>query len=139
MVFNSSFTTTLTLFSSVISLSELNELALRIENNFKKFDKIANLDKQAKKKSNFMKVVNISDFINKEKKRNLITIETVDSQGLLANIAKVFLKNKVSIFSARINTLGERVEDTFEIENYNKKMVPKYKIKKIVSDLSKIV
>jgi len=86
-----------------------------------------------------MKVVNISDFINKEKKRNLITIETVDSQGLLANIAKVFLKNKVSIFSARINTLGERVEDTFEIENYNKKMVPKYKIKKIISDLSKIV
>ena len=121
------------------NVSELNELALRIENNFKKFDKIANLDKQAKKKSNFMKVVNISDFINKEKKRNLITIETVDSQGLLANIAKVFLKNKVSIFSARINTLGERVEDTFEIENYNKKMVPKYKIKKIISDLSKIV
>ena len=50
-----------------------------------------------------------------------------------------FFENGVSIYSARINTLGERVEDTFEIENLNKKLVPNYKIKKIISELRKIV
>ena len=52
---------------------------------------------------------------------------------------KVFFENDVSIYSARINTLGERVEDTFEIENFNKKLVPNYKIKKIISELKKVV
>ena len=63
----------------------------------------------------------------------------VDSPGLLVNISKVFFEHKVSIHSARINTLGERIEDTFEIENFNKKLVPDYKIKKIVTQLRKVV
>ena len=33
-------------------------------------------------------------------------------------------------FSARINTLGDRVEDTFELENFNKTIIPNNKIKK---------
>ena len=80
-----------------------------------------------------------AESINKDKNRNFITIETVDSSGLLANIAKVFFDNNTSIYSARINTLGERVEDTFEVENFNKKLVPSYKVKKIISELRKVV
>jgi [protein-PII] uridylyltransferase len=90
-------------------------------------------------KNNFEKKINITESINKDRRRNLITIETSDKSGLLASIAKVFFENKISIFSARINTLGERVEDTFEIENSDKTLVSESKIKKIISTLKKVV
>ena len=77
--------------------------------------------------------------LNQEKVRNLITVETSDRQGLLADIAKVFFEQNVSIFSARINTLGDRVEDTFELENFNKTIIPNNKIKKIITLLEKVV
>ena len=123
----------------ILNKSELFELSLRIEKNFKKFEKIANLKNSTNDKSNFEKNISITESINKDKNRNFITIETVDSSGLLANIAKVFFDNNISIYSARINTLGERVEDTFEVENFNKKLVPSYKVKKIISELRKVV
>ena len=119
--------------------SDLIELKKRIEKNFTEFNKIKDFQKKSIKKNRFEKVINISNSINKDKGRNLITIETSDSQGLLANIAKVFFDNNVSIFSARINTLGDRVEDTFEIENHNKTLLGSNKIKKIVADLEKVV
>ena len=90
-------------------------------------------------KQSFEKKINITESVNKDRGRNLITIETSDNSGLLANIAKVFFENKISIFSARINTLGERVEDTFEIENSDKTLVSEAKIKKIISALKKVV
>ena len=58
---------------------------------------------------------------------------------MLANIAKVFFDNDVSIYSARINTLGERVEDTFEIESHDKKLLEKNKLKRIVAAIKKVV
>jgi len=119
--------------------SDLIELKKRIEKNFTEFNKIKDVQKKSIKKNRFEKVINISNSINKDKERNLITIETSDSQGLLANIAKVFFDNNVSIFSARINTLGDRVEDTFEIENHNKTLLGSNKIEKIVADLEKVV
>ena len=119
--------------------SDLIELKKRIEKNFTEFNKIKDVQKKSIKKNRFEKVINISNSINKDKGRNLITIETSDSQGLLANIAKVFFDNNVSIFSARINTLGDRVEDTFEIENHNKTLLGSNKIEKIVADLEKVV
>ena len=84
-------------------------------------------------------ILNINESLNKEKGKNLITIETSDRQGLLSEIAKVFFKQNVSILSARINTLGDRVEDTFEIENFNANIVPNYKMKKIKSVLKKVL
>ena len=119
--------------------SDLIELKKRIEKNFTEFNKIKDFQKKSINKNRFEKVINISNSINKDKGRNLITIETSDSQGLLANIAKVFFDNNVSIFSARINTLGDRVEDTFEIENHNKTLLGSNKIQKIVADLEKVV
>ena len=50
-----------------------------------------------------------------------------------------FFENDVSIFSARINTLGDRVEDTFEIENFDHSLVEDKKIKNIVAVLEKVV
>ncbi len=122
-----------------LNKSELTELCTKIEKNFNKDDGASKMQSLKKKNTRFEKNIKINESINFDKNRNLITIETVDSSGLLANIAKVFLENKVSIYSARINTLGERVEDTFEIENFNNKLVPSYKIKKIISELKKVV
>ena len=122
-----------------LNKSELTELCTKIEKNFNKEDWASKMQSLKKKNTRFEKNIKINESINFEKNRNLITIETVDSSGLLANIAKVFLENKVSIYSARINTLGERVEDTFEIVNFNNKLVPSYKIKKIISELKKVV
>ena len=123
----------------ILNKSELIELSSKIESNFQKVDEIAKKRIVKKKNTKFEKIVKIDESININKNRNLITVETVDSSGLLANISRVFFENGVSIYSARINTLGERVEDTFEIEHLNKKLVPNYKIKKIISELRKIV
>jgi len=123
----------------VLNKSELIELSSKIEKNFQEVDQITERRKVKKKNAKFEKIVKIDESIDINKNRNLITVETVDSSGLLANISKVFFENDVSIYSARINTLGERVEDTFEIENFNKKLVPNYKIKKIISELKKVV
>jgi [protein-PII] uridylyltransferase len=121
------------------SKSDLKELSKRIEKNFLQFDQISKKQKIVKIKNSFEKKINITESVNKDRGRNLITIETSDNSGLLANIAKVFFENKISIFSARINTLGERVEDTFEIENSDKSLVNESKIKKIISTLKKVV
>ena len=123
----------------VLNKSELIELSSKIEKNFHAVDQITERRKVKKKNAKFEKIVKIDASIDINKNRNLITVETVDSSGLLANISKVFFENDVSIYSARINTLGERVEDTFEIENFNKKLVPNYKIRKIISELKKVV
>ena len=122
-----------------LNKSELTELSSKIKKNFTKIDEIVKTKSAKRKNMRFEKIIKINDSINKDKNRNLITIETVDSPGLLVNISKVFFEHKVSIHSARINTLGERIEDTFEIENFNKKLVPDYKIKKIVTQLRKVV
>ena len=122
-----------------LNKSELTELSSKIKKNFTKIDEIVKTKSAKRKNMRFEKIIKINESINKDKNRNLITIETVDSPGLLVNISKVFFEHKVSIHSARINTLGERIEDTFEIENFNKKLVPDYKIKKIVTQLRKVV
>ena len=124
----------------ILNKSELKELKKRIEKNFLEFNEITDKKNRiANKKNSFEKVINITHSINKDKKRNLITIETSDSFGLLSKIARVFFENDVSIFSARINTLGDRVEDTFEIENFEHSLVEDKKIKNIVAALEKVV
>ncbi len=46
---------------------------------------------------------------------SLITIETLDQPNLLSKIANILLDNGISIDSARITTLGEKVEDNFTV------------------------
>ena len=118
---------------------ELKELAQRIKRNFKDFSKILQIPKKPIKKVSFEKIINISHSINKEKNRDMITIETADRPGLLVDIAKVFFKKDMSIFSSRINTLGDKVEDTFEIEGKNKAKISTYKVNGIIKALKEVV
>ena len=67
------------------------------------------------------------------------TIQTADRPGLLVDIAKVFFKKDMSIFSSRINTLGDKVEDTFEIEGKNKAKISTTKVNGIIKALKEVV
>ena len=118
---------------------ELKELANRIRKNFKYFSKIIQIPKKPIKRVSFEKIINISHSMNKEKGRDMITIETADRPGLLIDIAKVFFKQDISIFSSRINTLGDKVEDTFEIENKDKAKISSIKRNKIIKALEEVV
>ncbi|MEK9649958.1 MAG: HD domain-containing protein [Gammaproteobacteria bacterium] len=63
----------------------------------------------------FQSKISIENDSNRRRKR--ITIETLDSPGLLIKISEIFLKENIQIHSARITTLGEKVEDTFLISS----------------------
>ena len=122
-----------------LTKNELVELSERINKNFIDYDRISKLAVKKQKKQNFVKMIEISHSINEVQNRNMITIETANSIGLLAKIAKVFYENKISIFCARINTLGERVEDTFEITNEDNTIISEVKIKRIIKSLEMVV
>ena len=122
-----------------LNQSELKELSMRIIKNFNNYDDFSDSIKNAKKKIKFQNKLNITNTHNTSKGRNLITIETSDRPGLLSDIARVFYDNNLSIFSARINTLGDKVEDTFELENLNKTLIPNKKMKEIIASLKKVV
>jgi len=122
-----------------LNQSELKELSIRIIKNFNNYDDFSDSIKNAKKKIKFQNKLNITNTHNTDKGRNLITIETSDRPGLLSDIARVFYDNNLSIFSARINTLGDKVEDTFELENLNKSLIPNKKMKEIIASLKKVV
>ena len=47
--------------------------------------------------------------------KTVVTIEALDTANLLSRIAKIFYENKIDVDSARITTLGERVEDNFYV------------------------
>ena len=78
-----------------------------------------NLKATAKSKAAYKKVfehptrVHISPSKNGD--ASLITIETLDQPNLLSKVANIFLDHDISIDSARITTLGEKVEDNFTV------------------------
>lgn len=55
--------------------------------------------------------------LSSETGQSVLEVITADRAGLLATIAEMLVKNKVILKSAKITTLGERVEDLFVIEN----------------------
>ena len=122
-----------------LTKNELEELSERINKNFIDYERISKLPEKKQKKQNFVKMIEITHSINEVQHRNMITIETANSIGLLTKIAKVFYENKISIFCARINTLGERVEDTFEITNEDNTIISEVKIKRIIKSLEMVV
>ena len=122
-----------------LTKTDLKDLSKKIERNFNKKDGHEDSFKTMKNDFKFQKNNIISSSINTEKGFNVITIETINRNGLLKDIAKVFFQNKVSISSARINTLGERVEDSFEICTYEKNLVSRRRINKIEKALKKIL
>jgi [protein-PII] uridylyltransferase len=118
--------------------SEIGDIKSKIINNFKKFTPSKRVRKKLENKA-FKNKVKISNIEDADNKKNHLTIEAFDSPGILIKIAEIFYKNNVSIQSARINTLGEKVEDTFEIKDITISSVSKKKIEKISNALEEII
>jgi len=58
----------------------------------------------------------------------ILSLSASDRVGLLYGISKVLAKHQISLKSARINTLGERVEDTLLLDGERLKLNPKLQI-----------
>jgi [protein-PII] uridylyltransferase len=119
--------------------SEIDTITKKIIMNFDTFISSNNASRIKVKQSAFKNMSKISNVEDVDRKKNLLTIEALNSTGLLVKIAKTFNEHGISIQSARINTLGEKVEDTFEVEDFTLSSVSKKKINKITSVLEKII
>lgn len=58
-----------------------------------------------------------------------LEVITADRPGLLAVIGQIFVELDISLHSARITTLGERVEDIFVISDINGKAINDHKLR----------
>lgn len=77
-----------------------------------------------------------------DKSRNLTTLEitALDRPALLANIGQAFRDCDIEVHSAKIVTLGERVEDTFMISNRdNQPITDKKHIQRIKKHLQEAI
>lgn len=70
-----------------------------------------------------------------ESNYQMVDIVTGDQPGLLANIAFVFLARGIVLHNAKINTLGNRAEDTFLISNQQNNPLNAKEMKKLKEEL----
>ena len=47
----------------------------------------------------------------------MLEITALDTPGLLAKIANVFKEQNITLFTAKISTVGEKAEDIFKVAN----------------------
>ncbi|MGB1198483.1 MAG: [protein-PII] uridylyltransferase [Thalassotalea sp.] len=73
---------------------------------------------QRLKQFNITTQVSFIESVNKN--RTLLEIVALDSPGLLAKFAKIFIACEITIHSAKITTFGEKAEDVFTISNKDK-------------------
>ena len=74
---------------------------------------------------------------------SILSVIAPDRPGLLAKIADVFVEMNITIINARITTLGERVEDVFEVSKNGKAIgescISQILVNKICQDLDQHV
>ena len=70
-----------------------------------------------------------------ESNRHLLNIVAGDRPGLLSHIAHTFLQHDVHLHMAKINTLGNRAEDTFLISGRDGKKLTENKLKALEEGL----
>jgi [protein-PII] uridylyltransferase len=73
-----------------------------------------------------------------ETKYQMLEIIAGDQPGLLANIAFIFIEHKIELHNAKINTLGNRAEDTFLISDRNNKPLNKAKLTQLQTALMQL-
>jgi [protein-PII] uridylyltransferase len=73
-----------------------------------------------------------------DSKHLMVDIVAGDRPGLLACIAFIFIDSDVIVHNAKINTLGNRAEDTFLISEIDENPLSKAKMKKLQEALEKL-
>jgi [protein-PII] uridylyltransferase len=70
-----------------------------------------------------------------ESNRHIIEVVANDRPGLLSRLAHQFLRHKVRLHNAKINTLGNRAEDTFVVSGRAGNRLSKETLKQLETDL----
>ncbi len=74
-----------------------------------------------------------------DNKATQIKIETIDRTGVLTNIAKTFIDNKIRLMSARIATAGEKAIDNFVISTMHDTALSDKQKKNLKQELKKLL
>ena len=80
----------------------------------------------------------VSIFNEGNSNNHRLEIIASDRPGLLSRFASVFLKHQVHLHNAKINTLGNRAEDTFMISGPADARLDEKVLKKLEQDLLKV-
>ncbi len=82
-----------------------------------------NLHRQSRQAKHFPIPTQVFCHEDSHDQSTIMEIITTDQPGLLSEISKVFLEHQVYINSARITTIGSRVEDIFNISDADSKPI----------------
>ena len=132
-----------------ISLNYLNDKILTdkyfdtlskklLENTPAKFDKLSNYERM---KTEFLKKkieINIDNKLSST--YTVLTVKTNDRFALLYDLSKILLNNRLVIFTAKISTDGDFVEDSFHIRTeYGSKLLGDMQIKNLEAEIYKLL
>ena len=132
-----------------ISLNYLNDKILTdkyfdtlskklLENTPAKFDKLSNYERM---KTEFLKKkieINIDNKLSST--YTVLTVKTNDRFALLYDLSKILLNNRLVIFTAKISTDGDFVEDSFHIRTeYGSKLLGHMQIKNLEAEIYKLL
>ncbi len=117
--------------------SDLESIVNKINSGISSPTSNAKLSKKIKKPFKMVTKINFSE--DKNLMKTLLCIETLDQPKLLVKIAKSFLDLNIDVHSARITTLGERVEDNFQLlDSINGKFLSKNKKIDLIKKLNNL-
>ena len=74
-----------------------------------------NIHRESRQAKHFPIPTNIKFLTDPEGKHTIIELVTTDHAGLLSKIGQAFLQQHIQLHSARITTIGSRVEDLFYV------------------------
>ncbi len=74
-----------------------------------------NIHRESRQAKHFPIPTNIKFIADPLAKHTIIELVTTDHAGLLSKIGRAFLKQKIQLHSAKITTIGSRVEDMFYV------------------------
>ncbi len=125
--------------SMKLTQRDIKDLSTKIHAIFDGSKEIKVMNYSENKNSHFKNPTKISESIDQQNIRNIVTIETINCSGLLVKIAEIYKNHGASIHSAKITTLGEKVEDTFFIEDQKTNLISKTKMQRIKKALVEII
>jgi [protein-PII] uridylyltransferase len=125
--------------SMKLTQNDIKDLSSKIHAIFDGSKNLKRMNYKDNSNSHFKNPTKITESIDEQNKRNIITLETINSSGLLVKIAGIFKECEASIHSAKITTLGEKVEDTFFIEDLRTNLISKNKMQRIKKALREII